>query len=127
MKQRRRFLKVAIGFLASLGLFISPFFSLIRTAFAKAGRTILPKDTSRESLIGEDPKHLDTTNLQHPYPILEMVSKLAELKAGDILEVIGEGKIFEEEIRLFCKRINKPLLSIENNKNGKFRCKIQQV
>jgi TusA-related sulfurtransferase len=72
-------------------------------------------------------KKLDTSNLQHPYPILEMASKLAELEAGDILEVIGEGETFEGEIRVFCKRINKPLLSIENDNNGTFRCQIQQV
>jgi tRNA 2-thiouridine synthesizing protein A len=72
-------------------------------------------------------KRLDITDIKYPNQILEIASKLAELKDGDILEVIGDDVTFEEDIRLFCRRINKPLLFIEKNKNGNLRCQIQQV
>lgn len=64
MNRRREFLKISIGFLAILGLFLSPLFSAVRSACAKAKKTILPKGTKRESLIYKNPRLLDTRNLE---------------------------------------------------------------
>ena len=64
MNRRREFLKVSIGFIASIGLFLSPLFSAAQSAYAKAKKTILPKGTKRESLIYKDPRFLDTKNLE---------------------------------------------------------------
>lgn len=64
MNRRREFLKISIGFLAGIGLFLSPLFSAVRSAYAKAKKTILPKGTKRESLIYKDPRFLDTRNLE---------------------------------------------------------------
>jgi DMSO/TMAO reductase YedYZ molybdopterin-dependent catalytic subunit len=64
MNRRREFLKVSIGFFATLGLFLSPLFSAVQSAYAKAKKIILPKGTKRESLIYKDPRLLDTRNLE---------------------------------------------------------------
>jgi sulfoxide reductase catalytic subunit YedY len=64
MNKRRQFFKISIGFLASIGPFFSPLFSVVRWAYAKAKRTILPKGTKRESLVHRNPSSLDTRNLE---------------------------------------------------------------
>jgi DMSO/TMAO reductase YedYZ molybdopterin-dependent catalytic subunit len=64
MNRRREFLRVSIGFLASMGLLLSPLFSAVQSAYAKAKKTILPKGTKRESLIYKNPRLLDTRNLE---------------------------------------------------------------
>ena len=63
MENRREFIKTAFGFLAGMGLLFSPFLSVLRKAYAKAHKVILPKDTRRESLIHRNPSTLDTRNL----------------------------------------------------------------
>jgi DMSO/TMAO reductase YedYZ molybdopterin-dependent catalytic subunit len=64
MNRRREFIKISIGFLASIGLFLSPLFSAVQSAYAKAKKTILPKGTKRESLVYKNPRLLDTRNLE---------------------------------------------------------------
>lgn len=63
MLRRRKFLKINIGLISGLGLLCSPIVSGIRWVYAKTRKTILSKDTQRESLIGEDPADLDARNL----------------------------------------------------------------
>lgn len=64
MEKRRQFLKTSLRVLTGLGAFWYPFSSVIRQAYAKTEKTILPKHTSRESLIHKDPSELDTRNLE---------------------------------------------------------------
>lgn len=64
MNKRREFLKISVGFLAGVSLFLSPLFSAVRCAYAKAKKTILPSGTKRESLIYKNPNSLDTRNLE---------------------------------------------------------------
>ena len=69
-------------------------------------------------------KTLDTLGLQCPQPILQIAVKSADLQQGDILEVIADCPTFENDVRLWCKRLNKQLLFIRNV-NGKKKCQIQ--
>jgi tRNA 2-thiouridine synthesizing protein A len=69
-------------------------------------------------------KTLDTLGLQCPQPILQIAVKSADLQQGDILEVIADCPTFENDVRLWCKRLNKQLLFIRNV-NGKKECQIQ--
>lgn len=64
MEKRRQFLKKSLKTFAGLGVFWYPFSSAIRLAYAKTEKIILPKNTSRESLIHKDPSQLDTRNLE---------------------------------------------------------------
>jgi DMSO/TMAO reductase YedYZ molybdopterin-dependent catalytic subunit len=63
MKERREFLRLVVGVLAGSSVLFHPFFSVLRWAYAKAQKTILPKGTKRETLVTRDPKTLDTRNL----------------------------------------------------------------
>ena len=64
MTERRKFLKIILGFLSLMGLRFNPFFSLIHRAYAEAKRIILPKGTKAGSLASKNPRDLDTRNLE---------------------------------------------------------------
>jgi sulfoxide reductase catalytic subunit YedY len=64
MNNRRKFLKIGVGFLAGTVLMFGPLFSTVQWVFAKAQKTILPKGTKRKSLIQRNPRSLDTRNLE---------------------------------------------------------------
>ena len=64
MYKRRQFLKLGLGMVAGISSFLSPMFSAARWVYAKGEKIILPKGTSRESLIDKDPSKLDTRNLE---------------------------------------------------------------
>ncbi|MBU2497759.1 MAG: molybdopterin-dependent oxidoreductase, partial [Proteobacteria bacterium] len=68
MKERRRFIKIALGCLGGAGLVMSPLFSFLRLVFAEAKKIILPKGTARETLIDKNPALLDTRHLE-PTPL----------------------------------------------------------
>ncbi|HYB20234.1 MAG TPA: molybdopterin-dependent oxidoreductase [Thermodesulfobacteriota bacterium] len=63
MKERRQFLKTALGVLAGAGVFITSWYSFLRPLWGEERKTILPKGTKRESLIHRNPANLDTRNL----------------------------------------------------------------
>ena len=69
-------------------------------------------------------KKLTLTGLRCPEPILRIAVKAADLKQGDVLEVIADCSTFENDVRLWCKRLNKQLLFMRNV-NGKKECQIQ--
>jgi len=68
MEKRRQFLKKSLGFIGGLLVLTSPLFAVVRKAFAEVRKIILPKGTSRETLIHKNPALLDTRNLD-PAPL----------------------------------------------------------
>jgi tRNA 2-thiouridine synthesizing protein A len=68
---------------------------------------------------------LDTVGLKCPQPVLKIAAKSPDMKPGDVLEVIGDCPTFERDIRAWCKRLKKPLLSCADEGSGKKRCQIQ--
>lgn len=80
METRRNFVKKVFGVLG-LGFILEPILSAARMAYAKAEKVIVPRGTQRETLTNQDPKDLDTTDLE--------VTPLAEFKTMglDDLEV----------------------------------------
>ncbi len=64
MKERRQFLKAAMGALAGAAVFFISFHSFLRPLSGEERKTIPPKGTKRESLIGKNPADLDTGNLE---------------------------------------------------------------
>lgn len=64
MEKRRQFLKKMFGLAAGMSLSLTPAFSLLKTAFARSAKIILPKGTKRETLIDKNPADLDATQLE---------------------------------------------------------------
>jgi sulfoxide reductase catalytic subunit YedY len=63
MDNRRRFIKRIVGLAGMLGLLFTPLAGVVRIAWAKAKRVLLPKGTKMGDLIYLNPAELDTRNL----------------------------------------------------------------
>jgi DMSO/TMAO reductase YedYZ molybdopterin-dependent catalytic subunit len=63
MHDRRRFIKMILGFLGGLGLAFSPIAKGAGVVFARVKKMILPKGTRMSTLVGKNPADLDTRNL----------------------------------------------------------------
>ena len=68
---------------------------------------------------------LDTSGLKCPEPVLRIAVKSADMKTGDVLEVVGDCQTFESDVKIWCKRIKKTLLFIQHIENGRVKCQIQ--
>jgi sulfoxide reductase catalytic subunit YedY len=64
MEKRRRFLKAVLGFLAGIGVLLSPIFKGVKMVYGKTKKMILPKGTKRESLVLKNPRQIDARNLE---------------------------------------------------------------
>ena len=65
---------------------------------------------------------VDTVGMKCPEPILKIAMKVVDMKPNDILEVVGDCPTFEEDIRDWCKRLGKKILSI--NHENRFRKRV---
>jgi DMSO/TMAO reductase YedYZ molybdopterin-dependent catalytic subunit len=81
METRRSFVKIVFTGIMGLGLILEPILSAAGMVYAKAEKNIVPRRTPRETLMNQNPKDLDTTDLE--------VTPLAEFKTMglDDLEV----------------------------------------
>ncbi len=68
---------------------------------------------------------LDTRGLKCPQPVLKIAVKSPDMKAGDILEVIGDCQTFERDVRMWCERLRKVFLSMKDEGNNVKRIQIQ--
>ena len=53
---------------------------------------------------------LDATGLKCPQPVLKLSVVSAEMKSGEILEIIGDCPTFEKDVTVWCSRLKKTLL-----------------
>jgi tRNA 2-thiouridine synthesizing protein A len=67
---------------------------------------------------------LDTLGMKCPQPILKIAVKAPDMQPGDILEVLGDCPTFEKDVRKWCERLNKVLLSIQNEERNRKRIQI---
>jgi len=68
---------------------------------------------------------LNTLGLKCPQPVLKIAVKAVDMKSGGILEVIGDCPTFERDVRIWCERLGKVLLSVKNEGADKKRIQIQ--
>ena len=68
---------------------------------------------------------LDTVGLKCPQPVLKIAAKSPDMKSGDVLEVVGDCSTFERDVRAWCERLKKELLSIKDEGSSKMRIRIQ--
>ena len=67
---------------------------------------------------------LDTVGMKCPQPILKIAVKAPDMQPGDILEVLGDCPTFEKDVRKWCERLNKVLLSVQNEDRNRRRIQI---
>ena len=68
---------------------------------------------------------LDMVGMKCPQPVLKIAVKAPEMNPGDILEVVGDCPTFERDVRVWCQRLKKTFLSIQDEGEGKKRIQIQ--
>ncbi len=68
---------------------------------------------------------LDTLGVKCPQPVLKIAVKAPSMKPGDILEVLGDCPTFERDIRAWCQRLKKMMLSVREEGETAKRIQIQ--
>jgi len=58
---------------------------------------------------------IDTSGMRCPHPVLVVGNNTAGTPAGTIVEVVGDCPTFEKDIRAFCQRRGKTVLSVLGN------------
>ena len=58
---------------------------------------------------------LDTLGLNCPQPVLKIALKAPEMKAGEILEVLGDCATFEQDVRNWCDRLGKIVMAVKED------------
>jgi tRNA 2-thiouridine synthesizing protein A len=68
---------------------------------------------------------LDTLGMKCPQPVLKMAVKAPDMKLGDILEILGDCPTFERDVRAWCERLGKLVLSVKDEEGDKKTIQIQ--
>jgi tRNA 2-thiouridine synthesizing protein A len=68
---------------------------------------------------------LDTLGVKCPQPVLKLAVKAPTMKPGDILEVLGDCPTFERDLRAWCQRLRKVMLSVREEGETAKRIQIQ--
>lgn len=58
---------------------------------------------------------IDCTGMRCPQPVLKLAVETAETPAGTVVEIVGDCPTFEKDIRTFCDRRKKTLLSVRGD------------
>lgn len=58
---------------------------------------------------------IDCSGMRCPQPVLKLAVETAETPAGTVVEIIGDCPTFEKDIRTFCDRRKKTLLSVHTD------------
>ena len=56
---------------------------------------------------------LDTLGLKCPQPVLKIAMRAPQVGPGNILEVLADCPTFEHDVRVWCERLGKTLLSVK--------------
>ena len=68
---------------------------------------------------------LDCMGMKCPQPVLKLAAKSPTMKAGDILDVLGDCPTFETDMKQWCGRTGKTLLACRDEGGGKKRAQIK--
>ena len=68
---------------------------------------------------------IDTLGMRCPLPVVKIAVMAPDMKPGDILEVLGDCPTFERDVLTWCKRLEKDVLSVEDEGGDKKRIQIQ--
>ena len=68
---------------------------------------------------------LDTRGMKCPQPVLKIAVKSPDMDRGDILEVLGDCPTFEKDVRAWCERLGKVVISVKDEDENRKRIRIQ--
>ncbi len=68
---------------------------------------------------------LDTFGLKCPQPVLKLAVLAPDMQTGAVLEVLGDCPTFEKDLRIWCERLGKVLLSVKDEGEDRKRIQIQ--
>jgi tRNA 2-thiouridine synthesizing protein A len=68
---------------------------------------------------------VDSLGLNGVKSLLKMAVKSPDMKPGDILEILGDCPTLEKNVRIWCERLGKVLLSVKDEGANKQRIQIQ--
>lgn len=71
-------------------------------------------------MVNTEPQRVvDATGLKCPQPILKLSVASVEMESGEVLAIIGDCPTFEKDVTSWCRRLNKTLLLIRDDGNGR--------
>ena len=73
-------------------------------------------------MAGQNLVKIDCAGMRCPQPVLKLAVETAETPAGTVVEISGDCPTFEKDIRTFCERRKKTLLSVRSDG---IKCTIQ--
>lgn len=68
---------------------------------------------------------IDAKGLRCPQPTLKLTAVSAALKAGDIVEIVADCPTFEADLKSWCQRMKKVLITIKDEGNGSKRAQVK--
>jgi TusA-related sulfurtransferase len=68
---------------------------------------------------------IDALGLKCPQPTLKITVQATKMQPGDLLEVLADCPTFEKDVRDWCTRSKKVLLTMRDEGGGKKRCTIR--
>ncbi len=58
---------------------------------------------------------MDCVGMRCPQPVLRLAAETVDARPGTIVEIVGDCPTFEKDVRVFCDRRKKTVLSIERD------------
>lgn len=68
---------------------------------------------------------LDCCGLRCPQPVLKIAAVAADMNDGDLLEVTADCPTFAKDVKMWCERMKKTLLSMTDQGGGRAKAQIQ--
>lgn len=62
---------------------------------------------------------IDARGLKCPQPVLKIIAVSIKMKAGDIIEILGDCATFEKDLKDWCRRSKKILMWIKEEAGSK--------
>jgi tRNA 2-thiouridine synthesizing protein A len=70
-------------------------------------------------------KVVDALGLRCPQPVLKVAVAYPDMQEGDVMEVLGDCPTFERDVRTWCERLQKIVLSVQDGDGVTKRIQIQ--
>lgn len=70
-------------------------------------------------------REIDATGLKCPQPVLKLTVVSPQMQPGEMLEIIGDCPTFENDIRVWCQRLHKTLLFVQEESGYRKRIRIR--